>query len=85
VAASRKAALALAGVTVVLTGTLSGMTREQAAERLRVRGAKISAAVSKKTHYVVAGREPGAKLARAQQLGVPVLDEAGLEQLLARE
>jgi DNA ligase (NAD+) len=84
-AAAHRAALPLAGVTVVLTGTLAGMTREQAAERLSGRGAKISTAVSKKTSYVVAGLEPGTKLARAQQLGIPVLDEAGLEELLSRE
>jgi len=84
-ATSATAALPLAGVTVVLTGTLRGMTREQAAERLSARGAKVSASVSGKTSYVVAGRESGAKLARAQQLAVPVLDEAGLEQLLGRD
>jgi DNA ligase (NAD+) len=73
----------LSGVTVVLTGTLSGLTREQAAERLAALGAKVSGSVSKKTRYVVAGSDAGSKLTRAQELGVTVLDEAGLEQLLA--
>ncbi|MGH8256758.1 MAG: BRCT domain-containing protein, partial [Steroidobacteraceae bacterium] len=54
-------------------------------ERLGARGARISASVSKQTSYVVAGLTPGSKLARAQQLGIPVLDEAGLEELLARQ
>ncbi len=74
--------LPLEGKTVVLTGTLSGLTREQAAERLIARGARVSGSVSARTSYVVAGDDPGSKLARAQTLGVPVLDEAGLMQLL---
>jgi len=73
----------LSGLTVVLTGSLAGMTREQASERLIALGAKVSGSVSKKTRYVVAGEEAGSKLARARELGVPVLDEAGLAQLLA--
>jgi DNA ligase (NAD+) len=76
------AALPLAGKTVVLTGTLSGMTREQAVERLSARGARVSSSVSARTSYVVAGADPGGKLARAQALSVPVLDEAGLLELL---
>jgi DNA ligase (NAD+) len=79
-----KAALPLAGLTVVLTGTLPSMSREQAAERLTALGAKVSGSVSKKTSYVVAGEEPGSKLKRAEQLGIEVLDERGLERLLAR-
>jgi DNA ligase (NAD+) len=75
----------LEGVTVVLTGTLESMTREQAAERLESLGAKVSGSVSKKTSYVVAGSEAGSKLAKAKALGVPVLDEAGLERLLRAE
>jgi DNA ligase (NAD+) len=72
----------LFGVTVVLTGTLEGMSREQAGERLAALGAKVSGSVSKKTSYLIAGSEAGSKLARARELGVPILDEAGLAQLL---
>jgi DNA ligase (NAD+) len=72
----------LAGRTFVLTGTLAGLTREQAQEALVARGAKVSASVSKKTSYVVAGADAGSKLAKARELGVPVLDEAGLRALL---
>ncbi len=75
----------LAGLTVVLTGTLEVMTREQAAERLRALGAKVSGSVSKKTSYVVAGSEPAPSSRERRQLGVPVLDEAGLKQLLRGE
>jgi DNA ligase (NAD+) len=78
------AAQPLSGLTLVLTGTLASMTREQAAEQLRARGAKVSGSVSKNTSYVVAGADPGSKLARAQQLGVQVLDEEGLKALLER-
>ena len=77
-------ALPLSGITVVLTGTLTGMSREQAAERLAALGAKVSGSVSKKTSYLIAGAEPGSKLTRAKQLGVEVLDERGLAKLLAR-
>ena len=75
----------LEGVTVVLTGTLASMTREQAGAALQALGAKVSSAVSKRTHYVVAGAEPGSKLTRARKLGVPVLDESGLALLLRGE
>jgi DNA ligase (NAD+) len=73
----------LAGLTVVLTGTLAGYTREQAGEELRALGAKVSGSVSAKTDYVIAGAEAGSKRARAEKLGVAILDEAGLKQLLA--
>ncbi|MGP1683367.1 MAG: NAD-dependent DNA ligase LigA, partial [Giesbergeria sp.] len=76
-------ALALAGQTVVLTGTLPTLSREAAKEMLEAAGAKVAGSVSKKTHYVVAGAEAGSKLTKAQELGVPVLDEAGLLALLA--
>ena len=72
----------LAGCTVVLTGTLSSMGRDEAKDRLEALGAKVAGSVSKKTHYVVAGADAGSKLEKAQALGVPVLDEAGLAQLL---
>jgi DNA ligase (NAD+) len=78
----QQAALPLQGVTVVLTGTLTGLTREEAAERLTALGAKVSGSVSKRTRYVVAGADPGSKLSRAEALGVSVLDEAGLMRLL---
>ncbi|MBS0577655.1 MAG: NAD-dependent DNA ligase LigA [Proteobacteria bacterium] len=75
----------LAGRTFVVTGTLESMTREQAQEALTARGAKVAGSVSKKTSYVVAGREAGSKLAKAQQLGIPVLEEAAFLKLLAGE
>jgi DNA ligase (NAD+) len=77
------AAAPLAGRTFVLTGTLSSMTREEAEEALTARGAKVSGSVSKKTSFVVAGAEAGAKLARARELGVRVLNEEELRALLA--
>jgi DNA ligase (NAD+) len=83
-AAPPAAALPLAGQTVVLTGTLASLTREAAQEALVARGAKVSASVSKKTSFVVAGSEAGAKLERARALGVAVLDEQQLLELLAR-
>ena len=73
----------LAGLTVVLTGTLPALTREQAKGLLEAAGAKVAGSVSKKTAYVVAGSEAGAKLDKAHELGVPVLDEDGLRALLA--
>jgi DNA ligase (NAD+) len=74
----------LAGQTLVLTGTLPELTREQAAEMILAAGGKVTGSVSKKTAYVVAGESPGTKLAKAEKLGVPVLDEAGLRTLLAQ-
>ena len=72
----------LAGLTFVLTGTLQNYTRTQAGNQLKELGAKVSGSVSKRTSYVVAGEAAGSKLTKAQQLGVPVLDEAALEQIL---
>ena len=76
------APLPLAGRTLVLTGTLPGLDREQAKALIESAGGKVAGSVSKKTHYVVAGAEAGSKLERARELGVPVLDEAGLRALL---
>ncbi len=71
-----------AGKTVVLTGTLAKLSREQATEAIERQGGKVSGSVSKKTHYVVAGEEAGSKLLKAKELGVPVLDEAAFLALL---
>ena len=75
----------LAGKTVVVTGTLEGLTRPEAEEAIRAAGGKPGGSVSKKTDYVVAGESAGSKLAKAQELGVPVLDEDGFRRLLAGE
>ena len=74
----------LAGVTVVVTGTLAGYSRDAAAAAITSRGGKVTGSVSKKTSYVVVGENPGSKYDKAVSLGVPVLDEAGFETLLAR-
>ena len=76
---------ALNGLTIVLTGTFADISREAASEALQLLGAKVSGSVSKRTSYVVAGDEAGSKLARARELGVPVLDGAGLARLLRGE
>ncbi len=73
----------LSGKTLVLTGTLPTLTRDQAKERIEAAGGKVAGSVSKKTDYVVAGEEAGSKLAKAQELGVAILDEDGLLALLA--
>jgi DNA ligase (NAD+) len=72
----------LAGQTFVLTGTLPELTREEATARILAQGGKVTGSVSKKTSYVVAGDSPGSKLAKAEKLEVPVLDEAGLLAVL---
>jgi DNA ligase (NAD+) len=72
----------LAGKTLVLTGTLPELTREQATERIIRAGGRVTGSVSRKTDYLVAGDSPGSKLAQAERLEVPVLDEAGLLALL---
>src|SRR5213082_1786499 len=73
----------LTGSTYVITGTLEGFSRDEARKGLEAKGAKVGDSVSKKTAGVVAGESPGSKLAKAEQLGVPVLDEAALKDLLA--
>ncbi|MCL1825520.1 MAG: NAD-dependent DNA ligase LigA [Betaproteobacteria bacterium] len=75
----------LVGKLFVLTGTLPGLKREEARELIEAAGAKVSGSVSKKTSYVVAGEEAGSKLGRARELGIAILDEAGLRQLLRGE
>jgi DNA ligase (NAD+) len=72
----------LEGLTFVLTGTLPNLTRDEAKQRIEDAGGKVSGSVSKKTSYVVAGEEAGSKLEKAQELKVPILDEAGLLKLL---
>lgn len=72
----------LAGLTFVLTGALEHFTRDEAGAQLKAMGAKVSGSVSKKTSFVVAGEAAGSKLTKAESLGVPVLDEAALQQIL---
>jgi DNA ligase (NAD+) len=72
----------LAGKTIVLTGTLPTLSRDEAKDMLEAAGAKVAGSVSKKTDYVVAGAEAGSKLDKARELGVAVLDEQGLKDLL---
>jgi DNA ligase (NAD+) len=74
---------ALSGKVFVLTGTLPTLTREQATERIQGAGGRVTSAISKKTDYLVAGEAAGSKLEKARRLLVPVLDEAGLLELLA--
>ena len=72
----------LAGLTFVLTGTLAKYSRDEAKKMIEDAGGKVSGSVSKKTNYVVAGEEAGSKLDKARELGVPVIDEAGMEKML---
>ena len=74
----------LEGKTVVLTGTLPELTREEAAALVKSAGGKVTNSVSKKTDYVVAGDNPGSKLAKAEKFGTEILDEAGLRELVAQ-
>jgi DNA ligase (NAD+) len=73
---------ALAGKSFVVTGTLAGMTRDEAKRRIRAQGGKVTGSVSKKTDYVVVGTDPGSKAAKAKELEISILDEAGLMQIL---
>lgn len=85
VAEAAPQATTLAGKTFVLTGTLPNWTREEASMRIQAAGGKVSGSVSKKTAYLVAGEDSGSKLAKAQELGVAVLDEDGLKALLGEQ
>lgn len=78
------AAQPLAGKTFVLTGTLAGMTREEASERIEALGGRVSGSVSHKTSYLVAGEDAGSKLTKAQTLGIPILDEPAFLALLQK-
>ena len=73
----------LAGKTFVLTGTLADLSRAEAKARIQAVGGKVTGSVSKKTDYVVAGADPGSKLAKARELEIEVIDEDGLVVLLA--
>jgi DNA ligase (NAD+) len=79
---SRAAARLLAGVSVVITGSLEGLSRDEAGEAVRQAGGKVTSSVSKKTHFVVAGENAGSKYDKAVELGVPILDVAGFRVLL---
>ncbi|MCU0255380.1 MAG: hypothetical protein MUF60_01435, partial [Vicinamibacterales bacterium] len=81
-AATRPAAGALAGQTFVLTGTLARMTRDEAQREIEARGGKVTGSVSRKTTWLVAGSDAGSKLARAESLGVRVIEEAAFAEML---
>jgi len=81
----RKKTSQLAGLTFVLTGTLPGLSRDEAKGKIENAGGHVSGSVSKKTNYVVAGADAGSKLEKANSLGVPVIDEAALIKMLETE
>ena len=80
-----KKGTALAGMTLVVTGTLPHLSRQEAEALIVQNGGKASGSVSKKTAYVVAGEAAGSKLTKAQTLGIPILDEAGLYRLIGQQ
>jgi DNA ligase (NAD+) len=75
----------LAGRTLVVTGTLAGLSRAEAEDAIRAAGGRASGSVSRKTDFLVAGESAGSKLQKAQELGVPILDEDAFRRLLAGE
>jgi DNA ligase (NAD+) len=77
-----KERLPLAGKLFVLTGSLASMTREEAKEKIEALGGSVGSSVSKKTDYLVVGEEPGSKLEKAKQLGIPTVDEQEFLKLL---
>ena len=79
---SSKKSAVLAGKVFVLTGALSSLTRSEAKEKIEAFGGKLSGSISRNTDFIVAGESPGSKLAKAEELGVEVLDEAALLELL---
>jgi len=72
----------LSGMTFVLTGTLENYTRDEAKELIESLGGKVTSSVTKKTSYIIAGENPGSKLDKAMSLGVEILDEKGIKDLL---
>ncbi|MCL6551175.1 MAG: NAD-dependent DNA ligase LigA, partial [Acidothermus cellulolyticus] len=80
----RSAAKPLAGITVVVTGTLSRWSRDSAIEAIQDAGGRAAGSVSKKTDFVVVGENPGSKYDKARQLGIPILDEEGFATLLTK-
>jgi DNA ligase (NAD+) len=83
VANGSNADLKLKGLSFVITGTLPGISRQEAKELIEQYGGKVTSSVSRKTSYLLMGENPGSKFSKAQAMGVPVLDEAGLRQLIA--
>ena len=81
----RKQGGPLDGRTLVLTGTLPNLSREQATRLIRLAGGKVVNSVSKKTDYVIAGDSPGTKLAKAEEVGIEVIDEKGLQKLVGQD
>ena len=77
--------LPLSGKTVVVTGTLPSLSRNEAEDLIREMGGTAAGSVSKKTSYVLAGEKAGSKLAKAESLGIPVLDEAAFMRLIGKE